>query len=205
MVMVANTSRAELWWLSGRFPGSIGHLYGPGAQRGPWKFMPYGLDNGAWPAFVRNLHWSEDAWLRLLDWAAGKSQAPLWAAVPDVVADRDRTLERWPLYSARVRSFGFRPAFVLQDGMTFEDVPDSECMLFIGGSTGWKLAAIEPWCARFPGRVHVGRVSGPVRLDLCYRAGAVSVDGTGWFHVEQCKQLVAFVESTRAMETRRAA
>jgi len=140
----------------------------------------------------------EEAWLRLLDWAANARGGlrPLWAAVPDVVADRDRTLERWPVYSGRVRGFGFRPAFVLQDGMTFADVPDGECMLFIGGSTAWKLAAIAPWSARFPGRVHVGRVSGPIRLDLCHDAGAVSVDGRGWYHHDQCAQLREFVERT---------
>ena len=80
--------------------------------------------------------------------------------------------------------------------MTFDDVPDADCMLFIGGSTGWKLKAIEPWCAKFPGRVHGGRVNGPIRLDLCHRAGAVSVDGTGWFHAEQCRQLMEFIDRT---------
>lgn len=204
MVMVSNQSKAEFWWLAGAFPGRVGHLYGPGGERGPWDFMPYALDNGAWPAFVKNLHWDEPAWHTLLNWAKNSGQAPLWVAVPDVVADRERTIEKWPIYSACVREYGFRPAFVLQDGMTFEDVPDADCMLFIGGSTGWKLAAIEPWCAKFPDRIHVGRVNGPVRLDICYRAGAVSVDGTGWFHAEQCRQLREFVERTSRLERRAA-
>jgi hypothetical protein len=87
--------------------------------------------------------------------------------------------------------------------MTFDDVPTSDCMLFMGGSTAWKLAAIEPWCARFPGRVHVARVNHGERLWKCYRAGAVSVDGTGWWHNErrnnrptQLEELIDFVKRT---------
>jgi hypothetical protein len=117
-----------------------------------------------------------------LRWAAFSGLRPLWALVPDVVGDRIGTLERWPIYAPEVAAYGWRRGFAVQDGMTFADVPDDECMLFLGGSTEWKELAIEPWCAAFPGRVHVGRVNGWERLVKCYRAGAVSVDGTGWFH-----------------------
>jgi hypothetical protein len=65
--------------------------------------------------------------------------------------------------------------------MTFADVPDDDCVLFLGGDDAFKDAAITPWCARYPGRVHVGRVNGMPRLLASYRAGAISVDGTGWF------------------------
>jgi hypothetical protein len=198
MVMVANQSKAEFWWMTGAYPGRIGHLYSIGDKRGPWDFMPYALDNGAFPLWEKNLDWTEAPWLRLLENYAGKIHRPRWALVPDVVADRDRTLERWHQYVDVVRGFGLRPAFALQDGMTFEDVPSDDCMLFVGGSTAWKLAAITPWCARFPGRVHVGRVNTPDRLELCHRAGAVSVDGTGWWHKRQCKQLVKFIKETSA-------
>jgi len=106
---------------------------------------------------------------------------PLWALVPDVVGNREATLERWARYAGAVRQLGFRPAFAVQNGMTFEDVPDEDCVLFIGGDDAFKDAAIAPWCARYPGRVHVGRVNTWDRLVACWRAGAVSVDGTGWF------------------------
>jgi hypothetical protein len=181
MVMVSNATGIEVGILAMRYPGRIGHLYSPRGQRGPWPEVPYALDNGAWPAFLNKEPWSEQAWRALLRWAALSGQRPLWALVPDVVADRAATLERWSRYVDEVRAFGFRPALALQDGMTFDDVPDDKCMLFIGGSDDWKDASIAPWCARFPGRIHVARVNTPRRLIAGWRAGAVSVDGTRWF------------------------
>lgn len=178
--MVSNQTGIEVGLLAGRYPGRIGHLFSPTAQRGPWPEVPYALDNGAWPAHLNGEEWSVDEWRALLRWAALSGVAPLWAVVPDVVADRAATLELWPRYVQEVRAYGFRPAFAVQDGMTFDDVPDDNCMLFIGGGDEFKDAAIVPWCGRFPGRVHVARVNGWDRLVRSWRAGAVSVDGTGW-------------------------
>lgn len=206
MVMVANQTGLEVGYLAGRYPGALGHLYSPGAQRGPYPFLPYALDNGAYPLAQRNLDFDFVAWRALLAWAAGQKQRPLWAAVPDVVYHRERTLEWFREHVGTVRAHGLRPALVLQDGMTFEDVPANDCILFIGGSTAWKEAAIGPWCARFPGRVHVGRVNWVDRLQACYEAGAVSVDGTGWYRKDsganggQRGQLVRFIESTHGKE-----
>jgi len=181
LVMVSNQCGNDVGFYACKYPGLIGHLYSPGGERGPWEYLPFALDNGAFSAWEHNVDWDEAAWRALIAWALKSGQRPLWVLVPDVVADRDRTLERWEQYSRDVYAIGLRPAFAVQDGMTFADVPDGDCMLFIGGSTGWKLKAIEPWCARFPGRVHVGRVNTWDRLIKCYEAGAVSVDGTGWF------------------------
>ncbi len=182
MVMVSNATGIEVGLLAMKHPGRIGHLFSPGGQRGPWAEVPYALDNGAWPAFKNDTAWSEGDWRALMSWAVLSGQKPLWAIVPDVVGNREATLERWGSYAPIVRDHGFRCAFAVQDGMTFADVPDDDCVLFLGGSTEWKDLAIVPWCARFPGRVHVGRVNYWDRLVRCWRAGAVSVDGTGWFH-----------------------
>ena len=196
IVMVANRTGMEIGRMTKDHPGMLGHLYSPGAQRGPWDFLPYALDNGAFPAYENGIEWQEGPWRHLLWWAAMSGQRPLWALVPDVVANRENTIENWARFSPDVRKFGFRPAFALQDGMTFDDVPSDDCMLFIGGSTEWKLAAIRPWCARFPGRIHVGRVNTWDRLMLCYEAGASSVDGTRWFTKKggQAGDLVRFFE-----------
>lgn len=181
MIMVSNQTGVEVGILTMKYPGWIGHLFSPGGQRGPWPEIPYALDNGAWPAYLNGEEWSEAEWMALLRWAVLSGIPPLWALVPDVVGNREATLERWHKYVDVVRGFGFRPAFAVQNKMTFDDVPDDECMLFIGGDDAFKDAAIAPWCARFPGRIHVGRVNFWPRLLACYRAGAVSVDGTGWF------------------------
>jgi hypothetical protein len=181
LVMVSNATGIEVGLLAGQYPGRIGHLFSPGGQRGPWRELPYALDNGAWPAFLNDEPWSEAEWRNLIAWAAISGIAPLWALVPDVVGDRAATLERWAKYEAPVRAHGFRPAFAVQNGMTFADVPSDDCVLFLGGDDKFKDAAIGPWCARYPGRVHVGRVNTWGRLVACWRAGAISVDGTGWF------------------------
>jgi len=198
MVMVANQSNMTFGYLAGRFPGRIGHLYSPGGQRGPYPWMPYALDNGAYSSFLSGEEWKPDRWRALLRWAALSGQAPLWVLVPDVVKNREATIERWHQYSNEVRAFGFRPAFAAQDGMTVADVPDSECVVFLGGGDEWKDEAIAPWCFALPGRVHVGRVNRWDRLARCWYAGAVSVDGTGWFHKTngQLGELVKFIDET---------
>jgi hypothetical protein len=195
MVMPSNQTGFELGWLVGQYPGAMGHLYSPGAQRGPWPFMPYALDNGAFPAFLSGKAFDFDAWRELLNWARLQPQRPLWAAVPDVVEDKDATLTAWGIYEHEVRRAGIRAAFVAQDGMAFEDVPTADCVVFLGGST--------EWCRRFPGRVHVGRVNKADRLLRCYRAGAISVDGTGWWHKKQRAELMQFLRETH--QARRAA
>ena len=207
IVMVSNHSGTEVGYLAGRYPGALGHLYSPGGQRGPYRFLPYALDNGAFPAYLAGQPWQPEPWRELLRWAAWSMQAPLWSLVPDVVADREATLRAWSIYLPEVQRWGFRPAFAVQDGMTFKDIPDDAAVLFIGGSDEFKDEAIGPWCRRFPGRVHVGRVTTADRLLRCYRAGAVSVDGNRWFTKNvrvrrggggggQQAELVKFIEET---------
>lgn len=201
--MVSNATGIEVGLLAGRHPGRIGHLFSPGGERGPWAELPYALDNGAWSAHKNSREWSESDWRRLLTWAAMSGISPLWCVVPDVVGDRAATLARWERYAAIVRGFGWRCAFAAQDGMTFDDVPDAECVVFLGGSTEWKLKSIAPWCARFPGRVHVARVNTWDRLVTCWRAGAISVDGTGWFHKtgNQANDLRKFLRETESQRS----
>lgn len=182
MIMVSNQTGMEFGLLAAANPGRIGHMYSPGGQCGPFSGIDFALDNDAWPAFKNNRIRDQSAHLRMLEWAMMSGLPALFALVPDVVGDRDATLREWDAWSPRMKAMGFRLGFAAQDGMTFADVPDDDCVVFIGGSTLWKDAAIKPWCAQFPGRVHVGRVNGWDRLVASWRAGAVSVDGTGWFH-----------------------
>lgn len=180
--MVANRTGIEVGILAERYPGRVGHMYSPTAQRGPWRELRYALDNDAWGAFKNRRLRDAGAHRALLTWSLMSGIMPVFALVPDVVADRDATLREWDLHAPKMAAMGFRLGFAAQDGMTFDDVPTDDCVVFLGGGTAWKDAAIAPWCARFPGRVHVGRVNGMPRLLAAWRAGAVSVDGTGWFH-----------------------
>lgn len=196
ILLLSNHGGIEFGLMVSKNQGRIGHLYGPGGQRGPWPEIPYALDNGAWPAHKNKREWSEADWRALLWWSLLSGQKPLWAVVPDVVGDREQTIDRWGQYSAIVIGHGFRPAFAVQDGMTFDDVPSNDCMLFLGGSTEWKEKAIEPWCKAYPERVHVARVNTWPRLLKCWNSGAASIDGTGWFHDAQRKDLLRFLRET---------
>ena len=180
IVMPANSTGIEFGRLCGRYPRSMGHLLSPGAARGPWPWLPYALDNGAFSAFTKGIPFDEQAFLAHCEWALGTGPQPLWVVVPDVVADGAATLARWREWAPVLRRFGWPLAFAAQDGHQPGDVPADADVVFIGGSTEWKLQAIRPFCAAHR-RVHVGRVNTYGRLRICADAGAESCDGTGWF------------------------
>lgn len=180
VIMPANCTGAWVGYLAGRYEGQLGHLYSPGAQRGPFPFLPYALDNGAYGAFTSKEPWDVHAWRALLGWAQGCGQRPLWALVPDAVGQKAATIDLWHQYAAEVKASGFRPAFAVQDGMLPEDVPADAEVIFVGGGTDWKWATAGMWCAAFPW-VHIGRVNTLRWLRVAAKHGARSVDGTGWF------------------------
>lgn len=184
IVMPGSNTGIFVGYLAGRYPGRIGNLFGPADKKGPYDFCPFALDNAAYGASVSGREWSESEWLALLQRVRIRGLNPLWALVPDVVSDRDGTLERWERYLPVVRRFGFRPAFAVQDGMTPSDVPSEATVVFVGGSTEFKWGTLQTWTTHFP-RVHVGRVNSYRRLWQCHDAGAESCDGTGWFRGDQ--------------------
>lgn len=102
---------------------------------------------------------------------------------PDVVGDHAQTLALWAEWSGVIREVGQTPAFVLQDGVSWEEVPP-EVPLFVGGSTEFKLGER---CAQIVRRakaqerwVHMGRVNSARRMTYAASIGCDSVDGTGW-------------------------
>jgi hypothetical protein len=101
------------------------------------------------------------------------------SAVPDVVCDRDRSLELSHEWLPRL-SWVRRPLWVTQDGMTPPDVP-AGLGVFVGGSDAWKEKSLPMWArwrAAGGSYLHVGRVNTKRRLQLAQQAGADSVDGT---------------------------
>ncbi len=160
----------------------IGHLIVPRSwalpttldlQPGCWA-----MDNGAFSGF------DEGAFLRMLEKFAGIPGC-LFVTCPDVVADAASTLSRWSFWSRLVTGIGHAPAFVAQDGLTADRVPWDELgTLFIGGSTAYKESGeARGLCgfAKARGKwVHWGRVNGKRRYELALKAGADSIDGTGF-------------------------
>ena len=205
IVMPADNTGILVGWLAGRFEGRIGHLYSPRPRKntGPFSFAPYALDNGAYAA---GDNWTDGLWRKLLDWARLSGQRPRWVLVPDVVGDRNRTLERWDRYAPQAAAYGWPLAFAVQDGMTRTDVPPDAEVVFVGGSTKWKWRTVTMWCQAFP-RVHVGRVNSYRRLWQCHEAGAESCDGTGWFRGDHgsgrpLRALVAYLEESSGRRDR---
>lgn len=164
------------------FPDQVGWLISPGCWKTPFPGLYYALDNAAFSAWTNGTEWNESAWRRLLDKSA-KHHRPAWALVPDVVANREATLERWHRYRGELRARGIPAAFAVQDGMLTGDVPEDADLIFVGGTYHWKWSSLPMWVSRFK-RVHVGRVR-QSKLLICKEFNVESCDGTGWFREGQ--------------------
>ena len=187
MIVMPANSTGWFWHSLARETGRIGHLYSPRAQRGPWPWFPYALDNGSFSCWDQETNTLDDAkwataeghWRRLLFWAGAAPIRPRWAIVPDVPGNAERTLERWSKFAADVP---FQPALAVQDGMEPGDVRRlavQPAVICIGGTTDWKWATVEKWAGAFP-RVHLLRCNAPTKLSDLEAMGIESTDGTGW-------------------------
>jgi len=201
MLVMGQSNRVWHYW-AGRYPGSVGVLIGPSYGKkvpiDPW--MPFVLDNDAFISWRDNKPWDVEAWRRMIQWIRMTGQKPLWAAVPDVVADREATMTNWPIYRDEIKRIGWPAAFVVQNGMKLEDVPDDADVVCVGGTDKWKMPSLEMWTANFP-RVHCLRVNSQQDIEACERLGCESVDGTGWFRdpsrPDKVPMLERFIEGHR--------
>lgn len=148
-----------------------------GNKMGQWIWA---ADNGC---FGKN-YVGDDRWFAWLEkFTPEQRSLCLFATAPDVVGDSAATLERSLPWLPKIRSIGYKAAFVAQDGLTIDSAPwDEFDALFIGGSTEWKLgkdAAALIQVAKSKGKyVHVGRVNSYKRYRMMAHLGADSVDGT---------------------------
>ncbi len=183
-------------------PSPVGVLITPSYEkRVPVdKWMPFVLDNGAFTAWRDKKPWDVEEWRKMLSWIRMTGLRPLWAAVPDVVTNREATIENWARYSHEIISLGWPAAFCVQDGMTPQDVPDNASLIFVGGSDAWKFPNLKMWNDHFP-RVHCARVNSPEMIEACERLGCESIDGTGWFREpsrpDKVPALERFIEGHR--------
>lgn len=125
------------------------------------------------------------AYLELLSHLSAQSRRRcLFATAPDVLGDATATLARSAPFFGRIRAwFGLPVALVAQDGLERLDVPWREFdVLFIGGSTTWKLgpaaANLAAEARRRGKHVHMGRVNSRQRLRYADAIGCDSADGT---------------------------
>lgn len=194
------SNHSSRWYMSmcAKYPDRLGWLIGPRHWKNPRSGVAFALDNDAFTCWTQVKPFDFVAWRSFLGRIRDTLETPIWAAVPDVVANREATLRQWNEWSFLVVENGWPTALVVQDGMTMRDVesckPD---VVFVGGTTEWKWKTAHLWCQDFP-RVHVGRVRSR-RLTYCQQIGAESCDGTGWFRESvrgrPARQLEAWIEN----------
>lgn len=143
----------------------------------------YACDNGkfgkGWPG---EHEWF--AWLTRTVTRYGPDRC-LWAVAPDVPFDAAGTLAESLPWLAKIRSLGVPAAFAAQDGCDLLDggLPwDDFDVLFIAGSTEWKIGPVAEGLAREAATrgkgVHMGRVNSLRRLGIAEWFGCDSADGT---------------------------
>jgi len=186
MIMPANNMSGIVHYFAGKYPGKVGTLNTPFSYKKPPFYLPFALDNGC---FTR---WDEKEFYLMLRKVSLMRRKPLWVCVPDVVADAEATNKRWHKHNKRISDFGFKLAFVVQDGHEPCDVPKEADAVFVGGSTVWKISTSEKFKGITPW-LHIGRVTTESRLRWAESIGADSVDGTGFFRGKG-KQYFDFIE-----------
>lgn len=200
MIMPGQNSSGIVHYWAGKYPGSVGWLIGPRAFKHPKPWMPFALDNDAFTAWRDKKPWDEAAWREMLAKIRMTGLEPLWAAVPDVVANREATIANWDRFSNDVKRLGWKAAFCVQNGMTPDDVPSAADVVFVGGTDGWKFPNLKMWTSHFP-RVHCARVTSQKYIEACEELGCESVDGTGWFRAadreDHVPMLKRFIEGHR--------
>jgi hypothetical protein len=142
--------------------------------------FPYALDNGAFTSYQQGKPFSHSKFRTLL--RSHGSDAD-WVVLPDVVADRDQTLE---LSMSYLKEFGDRYRWLLavQDGMTPQDLGEFTPLVYgfaIGGTTEWKERSAPMWGSYAKSHekyLHMLRVNTARRIALAAAAGCHSFDGT---------------------------
>lgn len=160
--------------------GELGQMCTPAEARAPLPNVVWAADNGCYT--TRGFPGTQ-RWLAWLARHAPHAQRCLFAAAPDVVGDAAATLIRSLPMLAHIRALGYAAALVAQDGLEHLPVPwDSFDVLFLGGTTSWKLgphaAHLSRDARRHGRRVHMGRVNSRRRYTYAHSLGCASVDGT---------------------------
>lgn len=188
--MPANNTGFITGYLYGKYPKKIGLLISPEGWRIPQFKMQYALDNGCFKK------WDKNSFFLMLK-RAKMIHPPLWVCVPDAVADAETTFRRWKKYNSLI---DFKKAFVVQDGMEPQDVPNKAYAVFVGGSTEWKLNNAHKF--KSDKWLHIGRVNSEERVLWAESIGANSVDGTGWLRANDKKKqfFIEYFEGRKQMQ-----
>lgn len=177
MLFLGNASSAQV--RDAMASGRLGMLATPNEGRAPLPGVVWAADNGCFST----RYVGDESWLAWLARHAGHADRCLFATAPDVVGDAAATLARSAPWLPKIRALGYPAALVAQDGLEHLPVPwDAFDVLFVGGSTGWKLsraaARLVAEAKRRGKHVHMGRVNSRTRWQYAEYIGCDTVDGT---------------------------
>tara|TARA_R110000868_G_scaffold72223_4_gene210791 strand:- start:1930 stop:11712 length:9783 start_codon:yes stop_codon:yes gene_type:complete len=166
------------------------------------KYPVIAIDNGV---FSKSQPFDAGKFRDLIESVASKPEQAAkvrFVVAPDVVGDAKATLAKFKPWADEIHKLGLPVAFAAQDGIEHmaDKIPwDDMDVLFIGGSTDWKIGegTGAEWSrmlreAKKRGvEVHVGRVNSMRRMEISdYGMGASSADGTGAaFHPDRTVDL----------------
>jgi len=129
----------------------IGRVMTPDARSQPAPEERWALDNGAFAAWRRgDPEFPAEQFRTHLEWGARQATMPVWAVVPDRVAQGPTSLD----YSTEWLTGGELPGWpwylAVQDGMPTDMVRDvaratAVAGLFVGGSTEFKVSTAAMW------------------------------------------------------------
>jgi hypothetical protein len=125
----------------------------------------------------------DEKWFAWLERNAHDAGTCVFATAPDVVGNAWLTHFRSMPWLPKIRALGYPAAYVAQDGLQWLPIPWKDFdVLFIGGSTEWKLGPharkIVAEAKRRGKHVHMGRVNSKRRHMYAREIGCDSVDGT---------------------------
>lgn len=159
--------------------GSIGYIDTPAQGNKRPAGVVWCADNGCFgKGYPGDAEWY--AWLKANQ---ADATACLFAVAPDVVGDASATLARSLPWMRPIRDLGYPAALVAQNGLETLEIPwDQFDVLFIGGTTAWKLGAdareIIARAKRHGKWIHMGRVNSEKRYRYAHSIGCDSTDGT---------------------------
>lgn len=166
--------------VNSRLPPEVGLMISPNMGNKLPDDRLFALDNGC---FSKPETFDPLTYIGLMAKYQPANDRCLFATMPDVVRDAKATLAKVQPWPRIIRALGYKAALVAQDGLEALTVPwDEFDVLFIGGSTEWKLgdhATALIRAAKDRGKwVHAGRVNSLRRLRHVHWQGCDSADGT---------------------------
>lgn len=159
-------------------PDGIAHRF----QINSYSGEPFGVDNGAFPAWQNDTPWPEKAFLKMIDRVMVLGRQPYLCVLPDIVGGGLKSRDMSMAWLEKLPT-GLPWYFAVQDRMTFREVEhvfrDSRITgIFLGGTDAFKATARQ-WALdskKFGKRFHYGRAGTMRKVVHAVHSGADSID-----------------------------